>query len=380
MNLKEITCKCPSCGHNFELGDALEEKAVEDVRAGLVAINDEELQEKLANERRRAIEEGKQQARKELVEKEKATEDELLKARAELATHELDQVKAQSEIAQLKQQQDVTVELALARQKSKFEAERETEITRMKLQNEQLQKDLENATKRAGQGSMQLQGEASEVSIEETLKRLFPTDEVEPVKKGKRGADCFLHVKKNNGRSVGKILIESKNTKDFSSKWLTKIKDDLVDGGAAIGIIVTSAWPAGTRNEEQKAHTIDDVWVCGFHEYAVLVRALREGLFAVDRVSAAEEVRDSKAQVMFDFLTSHEFAHNIDQIFGPIFRMREQLDREKSAIQRAWKERETLIEGSVRGTDSLYMKIQGIAQVNLPTIKGMDSLEDLTER
>ena len=82
---------------------------------------------------------------------------------------------------------------------------------------------------------------------------------------------------------------------------------------------------------------------------------------------------------MFDFLTSHEFAYNIEQIFGPIFRMREQLDKEKHAMQRLWKERETLIEGSIRGTDSLYMKIQGIAQVNLPTIKGMDALEDLTE-
>ena len=59
--------------------------------------------------------------------------------------------------------------------------------------------------------------------------------------------------------------------------------------------------------------------------------------------------------------------------------MREQLDKEKHAMQRLWKERETLIEGSIRGTDSLYMKIQGIAQVNLPTIKGMDALEDLTE-
>jgi hypothetical protein len=379
MSLKEITCKCPSCGDTFELVDAMEEKALEEVRVGLMALNDEELQKRIEAEKHKALEEGKEQARQELLENGKETQSALLEARSALAKQELEKVKAEGEIAQLKQQQQAVVELELAKQKNRLEADAANELTKVKLKNEQLQKDVENATKRAGQGSMQLQGEASEINIEDTFKRLFPTDEVEPVKKGKRGADCFLHVKKKGGRTVAKILVESKNTKNFSDEWFTKIKDDLVNGGAAIGIIVTSAWPAGTRNEEQKAHTINGVWVCAFHEYPVLVRALREGLFALDRASAGEEAREGKAQVMFDFLTSHEFAHNIEQIFEPIFRMREQLDKEKNVMQRTWKERETLIEGSIRGTDSLYMKIQGIAQVNLPTIKGMDALEDLTE-
>ena len=58
--------------------------------------------------------------------------------------------------------------------------------------------------------------------------------------------------------------------------------------------------------------------------------------------------------------------------------MNEQLQKEKRSITRLWKERETLIEGSIAGTENLYMKIQGIAQVNLPSVTGLDAIEDLS--
>ena len=44
MNLKEILCKCPKCGEQFAIGDALEQQAIEQVRAELAALNDDETQ------------------------------------------------------------------------------------------------------------------------------------------------------------------------------------------------------------------------------------------------------------------------------------------------------------------------------------------------
>ena len=52
-----------------------------------------------------------------------------------------------------------------------------------KMQIEQLTDDLKKASERAGQGSIQRQGEVSELAIEETLKMMFPNDDVLEIKR-----------------------------------------------------------------------------------------------------------------------------------------------------------------------------------------------------
>ena len=49
MSINDLNCKCPACGETFALGDALEEQAVEQVRAELSSLNNEELAQKLEN-------------------------------------------------------------------------------------------------------------------------------------------------------------------------------------------------------------------------------------------------------------------------------------------------------------------------------------------
>ena len=60
--------------------------------------------------------------------------------------------------------------------------------------------------------------------------------------------------------------------------------------------------------------------------------------------------------------------------------MKEQLEKEKNAFNRIWKERQSLIESSIFGAESLYMKIQGIAQIDLPVVKGLDSIDQITDQ
>ena len=54
MNLKEINCKCPKCGSDFKLGDALEEHAIEQVRSEIAALNDDEIQRRIDAEKKQA--------------------------------------------------------------------------------------------------------------------------------------------------------------------------------------------------------------------------------------------------------------------------------------------------------------------------------------
>ena len=373
MELANISCKCPACGESFQISDALEEQVLDSLREQLVSENDAAVSAKLEQAREEAKREGKNEGVALALEKVKKKQIEADSANEQLNQLKLAQIEKDAELSRLKEDQDAAVALRLAELKSELQANFSTDKKALELQIEKLKSDLQTAVTRAEQGSMQAQGEASEVNIEETLKLLFPGDEVLEIKKGQSGADCLLIVKNSAGRPTGKILFESKNTKSFSSDWIPKLRQDQLTEGAELAVLITRSWPS----DNDRAHIREGVWVCGFNEYQILVRALRQTLNEVSKRISAESVRKDKANLMFDFLTSNEFAHTIEQMIGPIYKMREQLDKEENAIKRQWKLRRALIDSSVSGTEALYMKIQGIAQVTLPDVSGMDSLEAL---
>ena len=120
----------------------------------------------------------------------------------------------------------------------------------------------------------------------------------------------------------------------------------------------------------------DGVWICGFTDYQILIQ-LRHSLIDLSNAVATEAFRDEKAQIMFDFLMSQEFAGTVEQIIRPIIRMQDQLMKEKRALNSIWKER-ALINGSTNGVENLFFKIQGITQMNLPSVIGLEGLDTLT--
>src|SRR5690606_10095454 len=79
---------------------------------------------------------------------------------------------------------------------------------------------VEEMRRKAEQGSMQLQGEVQELALEGLLRNAFPFDMVSEVGKGVRGADCIQTVRNNFGQECGRIIYESKRTKDFGKDWI----------------------------------------------------------------------------------------------------------------------------------------------------------------
>ena len=74
-------------------------------------------------------------------------------------------------------------------------AELNKQIADAKKMNEELQRKLTS-------GSQQLHGEVLELELESLLGRAFPLDAIEPVPKGKRGADVVQVVKLPLARSA----------------------------------------------------------------------------------------------------------------------------------------------------------------------------------
>ena len=72
--------------------------------------------------------------------------------------------------------------------------EYELVIRQLKKQLETQKNLTEEQRRKLSQGSVQMQGEAQEETIEEWIKAAFPMDEVIEIKKGANGADCIHKV------------------------------------------------------------------------------------------------------------------------------------------------------------------------------------------
>ena len=374
MNLQNIICICPDCSAEFTLDRILGEQALATLQSEVSNLSEKEIQKRISAVSKAAIENEKKLAEEKIYQGTKQKEEELNKLRNALLATQLEKMEIENLKKQLEDSSETIIALALQKQKLELESRQENVSRELRLQIETLKDDLRKVSERADQGSIQAQGEAAELVIEENLQALFPTDEVIEIKKGQRGADCILIVKNFAGRPVGKINVESKRTKRFSSDWVQKLKEDSLAIGAHFSVLITATWPS----ENQKPHMRDGVWICGFTDYQILIQALRHSLIDLSNAVATEAFRDEKAQIMFDFLMSQEFAGTVEQIIRPIIRMQDQLMKEKRALNSIWKEREALINGSTNGVENLFFKIQGITQMNLPSVIGLEGLDTLT--
>jgi len=205
---------------------------------------------------------------------------------------ELEYLQKERELKNKEEELEITIQRQLMNEREKLKEQlikEESERYSLKdqeyqLQLKELQKQLEDQKKlaeemkrRSEQGSMQLQGEVQELLLEELLKNTFPFDTVEEVGKGVRGADCIQTVRNKFGVEAGKIIYESKRTKDFSNDWIEKLKTDMRTLGADTAIIVTQALPKDMERFGEK----DGVYICTFTEVRSVALLLRNAILKI---------------------------------------------------------------------------------------------------
>jgi hypothetical protein len=103
-----------------------------------------------------------------------------------------------------------------------------------------------------------------------------------------------------------------------------------------------------------------------------LVYVLREMLLREFSAKSAEENKGDKMSLLYGYLISEEFKGRIEGIVEGFSDLKSDLDREKRAMQKIWKEREKQIEKVIGNTIDMYSAIRGIAG---NSVKRIDSLE-----
>ncbi|GAA8456567.1 DUF2130 domain-containing protein [Helicobacter pylori] len=244
----------------------------------------------------------------------------------------------------------------------------ELKFKQQEEQLEMLRNELKNAQRKAELSSQQLQGEVQELAIEEFLRQKFPLDSVEEIKKGQRGGDCIQVVHTREFQNCGKIYYESKRTKEFQKAWVEKLKSDMREIGADVGVIVSEALP----KEMERMGLFEGVWVCSFEEFKGLSAVLREGVIQVGLAKKSQENKGDKMDLLYHYLTSSEFSMQVNAIIEGFEQLRADLESEKRAMARIWKSREKQIDKVFEGTINMYGSIKGIAGNAIGQVKALE--------
>jgi hypothetical protein len=354
--------------------EVLEKQREELTKQGLQ--QNEIISKKLAEEKEKLTAEIKKEAGKELEGKLKLLETESLEKGEklkELQLKELEFLKEKNKLQGAMDEMKIKLEREMLEKQNEVIANaRKQEREQTELVVKELQKQLEDQKKlteemkrKQEQGSMQLQGEVQELFLEEMLQAAFPFDIIEEVAKGVRGADAVQTVRNNVGVVSGKIIYESKRTKNFDNKWIEKLKTDLRSQNADIAVIVTETMPRDMDHFGQK----DGVWICTFAEARSLAFVLRESLIRISTVMASQENKGDKMVMLYNYLTGNEFALQLTAIIEGFESMKSSISKERMSMEKLWKEREKQLEKVLINAVGFYGSVKGIAGNSIPDIK-----------
>jgi len=241
------------------------------------------------------------------------------------------------------------------------ETEHQMKVMELQKQLDDQRKLAEEMKRKHEQGSMQLQGEVQELALEELLRNAFPFDVVSEVGKGVRGADCIQTVRNNYGQECGRIIFESKRTKDFSDDWIEKLKADMRVLGADVAVIVTQAMPKGMASFGEK----DGIWICTFGEARALVHVLRDAVIKIYNAAKSQENRGDKMTLLYQYLVSSEFSEQWSAIREGFMGMRISIQKERDQMEKMWKAREKQLEKVLLNAAHIKGSIEGIAGMDV---------------
>jgi hypothetical protein len=285
---------------------------------------------------------------------------------------ELEALELKSKLMQQEQEMEVKLKRSILEEREKLQEvikkeqeerfkahdqEYQMKLKELEKQLEDQRKLAEEMRRKAEQGSMQLQGEVQELALEALLKHSFPFDIISEVGKGVRGADCIQTIRNNFGQECGNIIYESKRTKDFSQDWIEKLKSDARVLGADVAVIVTQAMPKDMDCFGER----DGVWICSFGEVKALASVLRDLILKVFNATKSQENKGDKMQMLYTYLTSHEFSDQWKAIREGFMSMRLSIQKERDQMEKMWKTREKQLDKVLLNAAHVKGSIEGIA-------------------
>ena len=161
----------------------------------------------------------------------------------------------------------------------------------------------------------------------------------------------------------GTILWECKNTAAWSGTWPAKLADDVKQASASIGIIVSTALPAGIDGFGER----DGAWVCGYEVAAVLATGLREKVISDRRHELASAGANSAGRV-YNYVMTGDFGDRFMMLGKIAAQLLHDVEQDRRALEQRWKRTERRIRELSATLDAIPLDLRDVlgADADLP--------------
>ena len=218
---------------------------------------------------------------------------------------------------------------------------------------EAAQKTIEGLTRKLEDKSAPTLGGIQEDQLVQMLQSEFPGDRIERISGA--GPD-IKHEIFLDGESCGVIVYESKNVQNWQSSFITKLRNDKRDSGATYAILVSTAFPANSKDFT----VVEGIPIVSPGLLVHLVKVVRESLVDLKKGSFLAKDTGRKFEQLLIFLESPDFKNRMESLFVAVNRLEQLQDREKRAHEKTWKDQAVQHKSIVSATKDVEFEIDSI--------------------
>jgi hypothetical protein len=199
----------------------------------------------------------------------------------------------QKQLMEQRQALEKDKNLALLKQQSEHNRDRDSMQKKVKLLEHQLQKKTANEL-----------GDGGEIDVFEALRDRFQGDKIRRIPKGEEGAD-ILHEVLYKGELCGSIITDAKNRQGWQHVFVTKLRKDQVEAGAEHAILATTVFPAGKKDLCIESGVI----VISPGGVVYITELLRQAMITMRIKGLSLKERSNKMSQLYKLITSEPYSN-----------------------------------------------------------------------
>lgn len=257
------------------------------------------------------------------------------KRRADRAEKETDRIRRDSE---RKSERRIEMAIKLAADQNevkldKIQTAREKDRVRYEADRAKLQGELDQLSRKLEKQSGEQLGTEAEVDLLAELRGAFKEkgDRIEPIGKGKKGAD-IIHDVMEDSRRIGRIVYESKNVSGWHNSWINHAKQYQSQYDTPNVMVVSRSFP----RKKKGLCILKNIPVVEPRMAVCLASIIRDGICELADARTTGVGRNAKAQQLYDYILSPKFVTRFREIAESVELLRDNQQKEKDWHEDTW--------------------------------------------